>query len=291
MRTKSLKLALLVFSIMLFSYKEENKIVNGEGYVNVTGGKIWYRVTGQDNNIPVVLVHGGPGSPSYYLNPLMELGKDRQVIMFDQLGCGRSGRITDTGLMSVDACVEQMRTLLNQLGVTEFYLYGHSWGSMLATDYYFKHPGGIKALILASPILSVTAWAADADTLISSLPDSTAAVLKSDLKGLQNDAGKFDAAMSLYIQTFGARKHPLSADFDSTFSQNAQNIMEHLWGTSEFVANGTLKNYNRTNDLHKISIPVLYVIGDNDEVRLNTAKYYQSLTPASNVAVIKMLGI
>ena len=42
----------------------------GEGYVNVTGGKIWYRVTGQDNNIPVVLVHGGPGSPELFFKPV-----------------------------------------------------------------------------------------------------------------------------------------------------------------------------------------------------------------------------
>lgn len=256
----------------------------------MTGGKIWYRVTGQGNKTPVLMLHGGPGSPSYYLNPLLDVGKERHVITFDQLGCGRSGRITDTTLMTVNAYVEQIRSLLNHLRVKEFYLYGHSWGSILGTEYYLQYPDGIRALILASPILSSKLWAADADTLISSLPEAISVVLKNDIEGIKQDSVALNAAMDFYIQTYGARKRPLSRDFDSTFSQNAQNVMEYLWGTSEFIPKGSLKNYDRTNALQSIRVPVLYIIGDYDEVRPNTARYYQRLTRNSYITIIENAG-
>src|SRR5690606_21926567 len=96
----------------------DKKITTGEGFIDVQGGKIWYKVIGDGVNVPLLMLHGGPGVPSYYLNPLLEdLSRDRPVIVFDQLGCGRSDRITDTSLMTVDAYVEQVGALLDALDV------------------------------------------------------------------------------------------------------------------------------------------------------------------------------
>jgi len=154
------------------SCNKQNEIKNGEGFVDVKGGKIWYRVTGQGRQTPILMLHGGPGTPSYYLNPLSPLGKDRKVITFDQLGCGRSDAISDTTLMTIDNFVDQVNTLLSALQIGKVHLYGHSWGTMLGVDYYLKYPQKIKSLILASPCLSVHMWVRDADSLISTLPDS-----------------------------------------------------------------------------------------------------------------------
>ena len=43
----------------------------------------------------LVLLHGGPGYSSFYLKPLEELGNDRQVIRYDQLGAGKSEVVND----------------------------------------------------------------------------------------------------------------------------------------------------------------------------------------------------
>lgn len=76
----------LVSLLILTSCDKQKELTNGEGFVEVTGGKIWYRVSGQGDKTPILLLHGGPGYPSYYFNPLMELGKERRIITFDQLG-------------------------------------------------------------------------------------------------------------------------------------------------------------------------------------------------------------
>lgn len=42
-----------------------------EGYVSVTGGKIWYKVVGMGiKGIPILVLHGGPGASYDYLEPL-----------------------------------------------------------------------------------------------------------------------------------------------------------------------------------------------------------------------------
>ena len=144
---------LLLLILLAVGCESKTKLIPGEGYTEVKGGEIWYRIVGDSDKTPLLLVHGGPGFPSYYLNPLKELGKERPVIFFDQLGCGRSETEVDSTLMTVDNFVEQLETLRKKLGLEEFYLYGHSWGTMLGMDYYLKYPNRVKALIFASPAL------------------------------------------------------------------------------------------------------------------------------------------
>ena len=74
--------ALIIFILNGCNTKE---ITAKEGFIEVDGGKIWYRINGGGNKTPILLLHGGPGSSSYGLDPLKELSKDRPVIFYDQL--------------------------------------------------------------------------------------------------------------------------------------------------------------------------------------------------------------
>ena len=66
--------------------KSSNQLLKvGEARLAVPGGNIWYKVTGTGKELPVVLIHGGPGMSSFYLKPFEDLGNDRQVIRYDQL--------------------------------------------------------------------------------------------------------------------------------------------------------------------------------------------------------------
>jgi proline iminopeptidase len=71
-----------------------------EGYLDVPGGRVWYRSVGeaQGDRAPLLCLHGGPGFTHYYLEPLEALADRRQVVFYDQLGCGRSERPDDLSL-------------------------------------------------------------------------------------------------------------------------------------------------------------------------------------------------
>jgi proline iminopeptidase len=280
----------MVVLVLLFSCDQEKEIVNGEGYADVRGGKIWYRVSGNGKQIPILMLHGGPGTPSHYLNPLNALGSDQKVITFDQLGCGRSDAISDTTLMTIDNFVEQINTLLKELQIDEVHLYGHSWGTMLGMDFYLKYPEKVKSLIFASPCLSVEMWENDADSLISTLPDSVQMVLRNNINGVAQDSATLAQAVVVYSDAFYTRKKPVSADLDSATWTTGLNVYNYMWGSNEFFARGTLKDYDRTKELSSIEIPTLYTCGDFDSATPKTVRYYQSLTPNAKLVVFKNAG-
>src|SRR5690606_40941881 len=85
----------LILAVTLGCDTKKN-LYSHEGFVGVNGGRIWYRVSGAGDNTPLLVLHGGPSFPSYYLDPLQQLSDERLVIFFVLLGCGRSARISES---------------------------------------------------------------------------------------------------------------------------------------------------------------------------------------------------
>ncbi len=56
---------------------------------------MWYHQEGKGPGIPLLTLHGGPGASSNYLKLLLALADERPVILYDQLGGGRSERPCD----------------------------------------------------------------------------------------------------------------------------------------------------------------------------------------------------
>jgi proline iminopeptidase len=63
-----------------------------------------------------------------------------------------------------------------------------------------------------------------------------------------------------------------------------------MWGPSEFKCTGTLKNFDRTASLNKISVPTLFLTGEFDEARPQTVKYFSENVPNSDFEVIERAG-
>lgn len=138
------------------------------GHIEVNGGNVWYRITGKGPRIPLLVLHGGPGSKSSDSDPLRQLGTDRPVIQYDQLGSGKSDRPTDTSLWTVERFVEELEQVVEALGLEEFHLLGHSWGTMLAASYLFKNPKGVRSVIFSGPALDAQRWERDQRNLLKS---------------------------------------------------------------------------------------------------------------------------
>jgi proline iminopeptidase len=262
----------------------------GEGYVSVEGGRIWYRIIGEGSKSPLLLVHGGPGGTCWGLYPLAPISKDRPLIYFDQLGSGNSDILYDTTLMTVEHFVEQMHQLKTALKLNHFYLYGHSWGTTLAMEYYLVWPEGVRALIFNSPMFSEPAWSSDADTLIGLLPDSIQwAIDTAEMKG-DYDSPAYQQAVEVYYRHYLLRTSRVITQYDTVPENGNDSIYRYMWGPSEFTATGTLKNYDITSRLEEIAVPTLFIAGEFDEARPSTVRYFQSLVAHSDFEVIKNAG-
>src|SRR5262245_57729257 len=92
---------------------------SGEGFIDVPGGKVWYRIAGSGTATPLLALHGGPGFPSDYLTPLTKLADERPVILYDQLGCGKSDRPSDKSLWKTERFVRELATVREKLGLSD----------------------------------------------------------------------------------------------------------------------------------------------------------------------------
>lgn len=284
MRKNLLFIAAVIFFLTGCSTK--NKLSPTEGYIHLKEGKVWYKIVGSGDKTPLLLLHGGPGVPSYYLNSMAAID-DRPIIFLDQLGCGRSDRDIDSTLMTTESFVRELKEFTDSLNLTSFYLYGHSWGTMLGMDYYLKYPQQVKAIIFASPCLNIRLWEKDADSLIKTLPDSIQTAIKVNEKNKTFDSPSYQNAIYFYYQHFlSINKNP-SPDKDSSGANIGVKTYETMWGPSEFYGTGNLKDYDRTPQLPLIKVPVLFVCGQFDEATPGTVKYFASLVPGAKFAVVK----
>jgi len=288
---KLVKIFAIVFLGFLFFSCSENKnsestppnLKVGEGYLAVPGGNIWYKISGTSKGIPVVLLHGGPGFSSFYLKPLEGLGNDRQVIRYDQLGGGKSDKITDTTLFNINHFVQELDSLRKFLGIKKWNIFGHSWGTILAFEYYRLHPENVVSLILGSPVFNLPLYAQHAKQLLATLPDSSQnAIKKAEADGKYDDPGYQNAMMQFYLY-----HDPIQADLDSTFATANENIYTYMQGPSEFTITGTLKNYDVTSFLPKIKVPTLFTVGEFDEVGPELVKSFADKVSDSKFVLFK----
>jgi proline iminopeptidase len=264
-----------------------NALSPGEGFVDVSGGRIWYRVVGNGPGTPLLLLHGGPGVPSVYLKPLEALADERPVVFYDQLGSGQSDRPKDSSLWTIERFVNEVGQVRKALGLNQIHLYGHSWGSMLAASFMLTAPSGVRSLVLASAPMSIPRYARDARDLLTTLPEAARTAIETHERDGSFDSPEYQAAMMEFYKLYLARRQPWSAEIEKAFAELNPDVYVYMQGPSEFTITGTLKDYDISGRLKEITVPTLFTAGEYDEVRPETVRLYQSLVPGSRLAVIE----
>src|SRR5690242_19664481 len=105
------------------------------GMIDVPGGKVWYQVVGSGTQTPLLVLHGGPGIPHYYMKSLAALADERPVVFYDQLGCGRSPAPEDSTVWTIDRFVRELAAVRAAIGLKQVHLLGSSWGTILAVEF------------------------------------------------------------------------------------------------------------------------------------------------------------
>ena len=281
-------LTIIVASVLSGGSCARSGLVPGEGFAAVPGGKVWYRVYGSGERTPLVLLHGGPGGRSCGFSVLSELSADRPLVIYDQLGSGRSERPTDTTLWRTERFVEELAALREALGLTRIHLLGHSWGGALATEYLLtKKPAGVDSVILSSPLISTPRWLADANRLRSTLPSPVQAALDKCQTVATADEPGCQAANDAFEERFvrGATSLPPAPDCEGVTSNDV--IYRQMWGAAEFTATGSLRDFDRSDRLGELRLPVLFIAGRNDEAVPDTLADFQRRIPGAQLTVLE----
>jgi proline iminopeptidase len=110
--------------------------------------RLYWETSGNPGGIPVLFVHGGPGSGCAPRQRQFFDPSRYRIILFDQRGCGRStphGELADN---TTPHLITDMEALRRELGVEAWLVFGGSWGSTLALAYAEAHPARCLGLVL-----------------------------------------------------------------------------------------------------------------------------------------------
>jgi proline iminopeptidase len=259
----------------------------GQGFIDVPGGPVWYHVAGNGPGIPLMVLHGGPGGTVCGYSRLDVLGNERPIVRYDQLGTGRSGRPDNPSLWTVERFVEELHVVRQELGLEQMHLLGHSWGGALAAAYVLeKGTEGIASVILSSPLLSTPLWIKDANYLRSLLPEDVQKTLAKHEQAGTTDSEEYRAASDVFYErhVWGGERIESPPECDG--APWSRVIYRYMWGPTEFHATGTLVDFDLTDRLHEIDVPVLFIGGEFDEARPETVAGFQKLVPGSRMTVI-----
>ena len=109
------------------------------------------RPTGSPNGRTVVLLHGMNWYSEYWEETMERLTAEGfRVIAPDQVGFGRSSKPIMP--YSLHDHVSNTRAILDELGVEQAAIVGHSMGGAIATRFAFSHPDVATHLVLVNPI-------------------------------------------------------------------------------------------------------------------------------------------
>jgi L-proline amide hydrolase len=239
-------------------------------------GGTWCRIVGDDDDrLPVLLLHGGPGYNSEYLRPFETLAATgRRVIRYDQIGSGRSPVPDEcfarSGEFSIDLFRRELAALREALDLREVHLIGQSWGCMLAMEHVLSGATGVRSLVLESGLASMEEWNRETLRLRGELPADVLAVLDAEQAAGRQDSEAFKAAYAVW-----ERRHVLRMDHPPEWETLALTSFEHdhrvydvMTGGAEFPTGGAPAEFDAWDvrpRLGEVTVPTLLLSGRYDE--------------------------
>ncbi len=257
--------------------------------IPIEGGKykVWTKRIGNNPKIKLLLLHGGPACTHEYFE-CMESFLPQEGIEFyyyDQLGSLYSDQPSDTSLWNLPRFVEEVEQVRQALGLNKdnFYLLGHSWGGILATEYALKYQQHLKGLIISNMMSSCPDYDRYAnEVLAKQLPPAV-------LDTLQMLEAKGDFANPKYMELLLPHfynKHICRLPLDA-WPDPMQRGLDHInptiyvtmQGPSEFGISGKLEKWDRKADLPKIKVPTLTIGGTHDTMDPEHMKWMATQFP------------
>jgi len=228
---------------------------------------VWTKRVGNNPRIKVLLLHGGPGCTheQFEIFDSFFPGAGIEYYYYDQLGSWYSDQPKDSSLWKLPRFVEEVEEVRQALHLTHdnFYLYGQSWGGLLAIEYALQYQQNLKGLIISNMMASCPAYGEYAQKVLA--PQMDPAVL-AEIRSLEAKKAYDDPRyMGLLIPNH-YEKHVLRKP-QAEWPDPVQRMFKHLnpdvyvpmQGPSEFGVSGSLEKWDRSADLGQIAVPTLVI--------------------------------
>jgi len=193
------------------------------------------------------------------------LADEREVIFWDQLGCGNSECPSNVGLWTMERSVAEMEAVIQALGLNGFHVFGNSWGGMLAQQYVLDVSSGAVSLTISNSIASIPQFSEMVARLKTELDVATqSAIDRHEAAGTTHSA-EYQAAIRTWNETYLCRLLPWPKQLQEAFQKMGAEIFETMFGPSDFHIVGTIRSWDVLDRLPEIALPTLVLAGRFDE--------------------------
>ena len=228
---------------------------------------VWTKRVGNNPRVKVLLLHGGPGMTHEYLEAFDSYlpAAGFEYYYYDQLGSYYSDQPQDARLWQLARFVEEVEQVRKGLGLDRenFYLYGQSWGGLLALEYALKYQAHLKGLIISNMMASVPAYNVYAREVLMPAMDqgALAEIEHLEATGHTDDPRYMQLLMKEQYQVHILRlpEAQWPEPVLRAFKHLNRDIYVPMQGPSELGASGALEHWDRTHDVARISVPTLVI--------------------------------
>jgi proline iminopeptidase len=229
--------------------------------------RVWAKRTGNNPRVKVLLLHGGPGATHEYLTACDSYfpAAGIEYYYYDQLGSAWSDQPDDPDLWEIPRFVDEVEQVRQALGLDHdsFYLFGQSWGGLLAIEYALEHQEHLKGLVISNMMSSGPAYNDYAERVLMPSMDQDALA---EIKHLEATTATDDPRYMELLMEHHYVHHILRLPAEEwpdpvnrAFAAINQAIYVPMQGPSELGAGGVLHTWDRTDDLAHISVPTLVI--------------------------------
>lgn len=229
---------------------------------------VWTRRVGQ-GPIKILLLHGGPGMTHEYLNPFVgfvQKHPEVECIFYEQLGSYYSDQPDDPSLWNIPRFCLEVEEVRKAWHLNNFYLYGQSWGGMLAMEYATRYQKYLKALIDSNMVDDMGDYAKYINKYRDSMDPQDVRYMKKIEKENKLDDTHYNELLLKLYQRCICRVVPWPADVNNAFNRTNEQVYNTLQGPTEFTITGSLKTWSIRDRLKKIKVPTLVLGGKYDSM-------------------------
>ncbi len=242
--------------------------------VDTPNGKfrVWTKRVGNNPDVKVLLLHGGPGGTHEYLEAFDSYlpASGIEYYYYDQLGSYYSDQPDIPELWDIQRFVDEVEQVRQALGLhrQNFYLYGQSWGGILALEYALKYQEHLKGMIISNMMSSMPAYNEYAAKVL--IPSMDQAVL-ADIKNMEAEEDFENPRYMELLMQHHYVHHVLRMPHDQwpdpvnrAFKHLNPKVYIPMQGPSELGASGKLAKWDRSSDLQNVTVPTLVVGSRHD---------------------------
>jgi pimeloyl-ACP methyl ester carboxylesterase len=241
MMKQKITIAILLISVLGTAFYAHAQTKSRDGYLSVNGLKYYYKIQGEGE--PLLMLHGGLGHIEMFGPVIPLLAKSRQVIGVDLHGHGRTG-LGDRKINLMDIG-NDLAVILTQLGYNQVDVLGYSMGGAVALRLAIQHPEKVRRLIIAS------APYAKAGFYPEMLPQQEA--VSSALAEAMKETPMYKSYVAIA---------PKPEDFPKLLDRMGELMRA---------------DYDWSEDVKKLQMPVMLIYGDSDMVRLDHVVSFYNL--------------